>query len=564
MKRSLCLILCAAMLLSLLAACQPPAAEPDPSAGQSEPPTATAPAEAELSCSSILSSVWMRLDILLSSAEVYGFSHDDAEADDQEQMAAYIQGAYGLGEGEWEDAAIARETGASAVEMAVLRFADEDAAQHGYDCLKDYLHGREGDFTGYAPAQAKLAADAALVIGGQYVGLFIVADSDYAGRVFSEIVETGEIPEPTPAPGPIDDVNELLEELLAFCELQGDNVSDLERVDGSDPARLKSILEEEYQLADYPVEEAVIVRGTSGSVFELAVLRAADGQDPWKLCSVLTQDYLDVKEDACARFPAQAELLSRAIAGNPSGSDFVVMVVCSDPDLIIRCAIGLLGTNGYSSSQRHFNASKPIADPDPDYPGRTRFVDPGKEDMSVYDTGPIRAAWGENDPAGLSEKDRAVYDAAREILGEIIRGGMTDLEKETAIYRWLVNNVNYDYTHQDILAETPRVSYEPYGGLVARSAVCLGYATSFQLLCDLAGVECITVVGACFNSEEHHGWNMVRLDGEWYCVDATWDANGREQLGDGYEWRYFNVTSDEMAKNHQWDYSNTPEAAVGS
>ena len=56
---------------------------------------------------------------------------------------------------------------------------------------------------------------------------------------------------------------------------------------------------------------------------------------------------------------------------------------------------------------------------------------------------------------------------------------------------------------------------------------------------------------------------MVKLNGEWYCVDVTWDANGREQLGDIYEWQYFNLTSDEMAaENHQWDYNAVPEATA--
>lgn len=139
---------------------------------------------------------------------------------------------------------------------------------------------------------------------------------------------------------------------------------------------------------------------------------------------------------------------------------------------------------------------------------------------------------------------------------------MTDLEMETAAYGWLVDNVNYDWTLQDALAETDRRSYGPYGGLVNRAAVCLGYAASFQLLMDMSGVECITVVGACFNSTGDHAWNMVKLNGEWYCVDVTWDANGREQMGADYVWRYFNVTSDEMGKNHQWDYAGTPEAAA--
>lgn len=439
MKRSLCLVLCAAMLLSLTAACQAPAAEPDPPSRRPEPPAATATAEAELSCASILSGIWTRLGIALSNAEAYGLPHSNDGADGQEQTAAYLEGAYGLEEGEWEDAAIARETGASAVEMAVLRFPDEDAARRGYDCLEDYLHGREGDFTGYAPEQARLVADAALVIEGRHVGLFIVENSGYAGQVFSEIVESGVIPEPTPeseSSEPVDDVDEPPDQVPVYYESPGEDASGLE----------------------------------------------------------------------------------------------------------------------------------PAASPDPDsgYPGRTPFTDPGKEDMSIYDTGSIRAAWENNDPAGLSEKDRAVYDAAQEILGEVLSGSMTGLEKETAIYRWLVDNVNYDYTHQDILVQTPRVSYEPYGGLVEHNAVCLGYATSFQLLCDLAGVECITVVGAAFHSEEHHAWNMVRLDGQWYCVDVTWDANGREQLGPSYQWRYFNITSDELAQNHQWDYANTPEATAKS
>ena len=132
-------------------------------------------------------------------------------------------------------------------------------------------------------------------------------------------------------------------------------------------------------------------------------------------------------------------------------------------------------------------------------------------------------------------------------------------------YDWVVNNVDYDWTHQDHRKETPRESFTPYGGLVDRTAVCLGYATTFQLLCDLAGVECITVPGAAFESQEDHGWNMVRLDGEWYCVDATWDANVRERGGRGRpeDWDFFNVTSDDMAaSDHQWDYANTPEATA--
>ena len=80
-----------------------------------------------------------------------------------------------------------------------------------------------------------------------------------------------------------------------------------------------------------------------------------------------------------------------------------------------------------------------------------------------------------------------------------------------------------------------------------------------------ANDKCATVVGSSHNSRSDHAWNMVRLNGEWYCVDVTWDANAWEQGagGEAEEWDYFNVTSDDMAdSDHQWDYANTPEATA--
>lgn len=215
-------------------------------------------------------------------------------------------------------------------------------------------------------------------------------------------------------------------------------------------------------------------------------------------------------------------------------------------------------------------AAVPVTPAEPSSPGgleRVPFDPPGEDDMSLYDTAAIRDAWAADSSDGLSDYDRAIYDAAKAVLDKTIQDGMSDYEKEEALYNWVVSNVNYDWTHQDVMTETPRESYTPYGGLVERKAVCLGYATTFQLLMDLAGVECITVVGAAFQSTEDHAWNMVRLDGNWYCVDATWDANAREGIGAGsYRreyWNYFNVTSDVMAgSNHQWDYANTPEAVT--
>ena len=205
---------------------------------------------------------------------------------------------------------------------------------------------------------------------------------------------------------------------------------------------------------------------------------------------------------------------------------------------------------------------------DSEFPGRTAFEPPNEDDMSLYDTTAIRNAWAQSDPYGLSDYDRAIYDAAQKVIGETLKDGMSAYEKEEALYDWMVWNIDYDWTHNDVMVPTPRESFTPYGGLVNHIATCLGFATTFQLLMDLAGVECITVVGAAFSNAGDHSWNMVRLNGNWYCADVTWDANAREDSEAwGYSkeyWNYFNITSDEMAEGglRQWDYANTPEAVT--
>lgn len=211
-----------------------------------------------------------------------------------------------------------------------------------------------------------------------------------------------------------------------------------------------------------------------------------------------------------------------------------------------------------------------VLNPDLDISGFPAFHPPNEFDMSLYDTTAIRTAYAGGDASGLSEKDAAILDKCREVLAEYVTPEMSDFEKELALHDWLVANCSYDQRVHNI--HTPKGlpdNTNPYGPLVGGYGICLGYATAFQLLMDLSGVECITVVGASSDSTSDHAWNMVRLDGEWYCVDPTWDDPVGNLFWTSQETlrlithRYFNVTSDDMrASGHQWDYFNVPETAA--
>ena len=209
--------------------------------------------------------------------------------------------------------------------------------------------------------------------------------------------------------------------------------------------------------------------------------------------------------------------------------------------------------------------------------GRLIYKDPSKDDMTLFDNSAILAAWESGDSSGLSKEDKQVLEAAKAVFDQCVTPDMSDYDKELALYAWLTTHVSYDQSHYSKRG-APRTSYEPYGPLMKGKGVCLGYACTFQLFMDMAGIECITVTGAAFGNRENHAWNMVKLDGEWYCVDSTWDLRGMDENFEEFLafiqdlaqtqnldrlYSYFNVTSQYLADtDHQWDYDSVPEATA--
>ena len=266
--------------------------------------------------------------------------------------------------------------------------------------------------------------------------------------------------------------------------------------------------------------------------------------------------------------PEQAALVEKGLVLEGSA---VLLLICADPDAAQKALEDKL-------SHLTLKPYGPVEEPSKSYDwtaevndrGWRLFDPPGKFDMTPYDTTAIREAWATGDTSGLKEKDAAIYARCLEILPLCVEVGMSDFRKELNLHAWLTQTYYgcYDQTVYD--PQTPmgrEDNLNPYGLLVRGYGVCLAYASTFQLLMDLAGVECITVVGASSDSGSDHAWNMVKLEGEWYCVDPTWDATwfgdlqGEKLLASTH--RYFNVTSDYMREtDHQWDYNSIPETTA--
>ena len=318
---------------------------------------------------------------------------------------------------------------------------------------------------------------------------------------------------------------------------------------------MNTLLSDFYGLEDLDWYDAAIVRMEGVRAFELAVLSVPkSNQDT--VVQAFQEHLLDRQGAFTGYAPEQAALVENGKVLT-CGQEVALLICENVPDAqsaFERC----YGDGIFAEGVPDFLRPEPEKRPD----GRYVYTDPQTDDMTLFDNSDILAAWESGDDSGLSKQDKAVLKAAEAVFAGQVAPGMTDYDKEYALYVWLTGTVSYDQRHYE-KSGAPRTSYEPYGPLIEGKGVCLGYAETFRLLMDMAGIECITVTGAGFRNRENHAWNMVKLNGEWYCVDPTWDLNpGINQDGEPV-YSYFNVTSDVMAlTDHQWDYDSVPEATA--
>ena len=119
-----------------------------------------------------------------------------------------------------------------------------------------------------------------------------------------------------------------------------------------------------------------------------------------------------------------------------------------------------------------------------------------------------------------------------------------DFEREEYINNYIIDNCRYD----EEAAENDDVQgneNDAYGALVDGKAVCEGYSKAFQILCNKADIDCIQLMGIV--DSDNHVWNCVKIGGDWYQIDVTWD-DVDDFIYDSHE--YFNLTDSLMYEEH--------------
>lgn len=131
----------------------------------------------------------------------------------------------------------------------------------------------------------------------------------------------------------------------------------------------------------------------------------------------------------------------------------------------------------------------------------------------------------------------------KKVLKSLQVSKLSQVGKVKAIHDYIVNLVEYDVSLN-------KPDHSAYGGLVSSKhrTVCQGYALLVYKMLTEAGVPAHYVTGY---AGEDHAWNVVKIDGKWYYLDATWNDPVSDQPILSHE--YFLVGSKKMKEEHTLD-----------
>lgn len=149
----------------------------------------------------------------------------------------------------------------------------------------------------------------------------------------------------------------------------------------------------------------------------------------------------------------------------------------------------------------------------------------------------------------LTDAERRTLADIEQRVARLCRNGMSDYEKLLAL-------------HDDLILRSRYVTDDAtLGGSIVHlcrtgTGLCAAYTRTLQLELDIAGIPNLVIEG---DSGGSHTWNLVKIEGEWRHVDATWDdptvPRGEESL---LLHEYFCLSDADMAHDHAWSKKGLP------
>lgn len=122
---------------------------------------------------------------------------------------------------------------------------------------------------------------------------------------------------------------------------------------------------------------------------------------------------------------------------------------------------------------------------------------------------------------------------------------LSEAEKLQYVHDFICTNVTYDKLKK-------QYSHEITGPLGQGVGVCEGIAKTVKILCDALGIWCVVAIGEANREKEikyRHAWNVVRIGGMYYHLDATFDNSLSRDGVIRYD--YFQLDDAKFFRDHE-------------
>lgn len=159
-----------------------------------------------------------------------------------------------------------------------------------------------------------------------------------------------------------------------------------------------------------------------------------------------------------------------------------------------------------------------------------------------------------------NETEKKINAYVNNWVSKNIKSTMSDEQKVKAIHDYMVSNFKYNFGDSSSKSGGHLI-YMPSSLIYGNGGVCQAYSTLFYRLSKKAGLESKFIAGNSQNEyfSGQHAWNMVKVSGNWYHIDVTWN----DPIPDNpnvIRYDYYLKSDNYMSKSHIWDRSKYPKA----
>lgn len=149
-------------------------------------------------------------------------------------------------------------------------------------------------------------------------------------------------------------------------------------------------------------------------------------------------------------------------------------------------------------------------------------------------------------------QERELTMGINSIAAMISQTAKTDLDKVLAVNDYITRTYSYSFN-------TNLTPHSAYTMFKEGQGVCQAYALFAHRLLQELDMEVYYQTGEIIRDGELHAWNIVKVDGEWYNFDPTWNDPTADRKGQT-TYEYLLVSDDIMNQSRTRDEHGLPRA----